>query len=142
VKELVFPLESWIVFDHSSENNILNDINPQFEKLTTLLEDRPCLNLENGEFSCLNVDKTRFFFESTKIDNISPSFLSKIQMIYLSKDTMTCNDIFRNYIDKKFINIYAQQKELLVNLYKILFLPFLKFCRKELKNVLFFNCRR
>ena len=136
------PLESWVVFDYTSEKEVINDINPQFENLSMLLEERPFINMENGEFATLNMEKTRIFFESNKIDNISPSFLSRIQIIYMSNDTITCKDIFNNYIDKKFINIYAQQKALLISLYSNLFLPFLRFCREELKNVINFNIRK
>lgn len=117
------------------ERNAIHNIETQFDNILFLVEERPFKNYENGDISMLKTDNTRFFFETNKINQISPSFLSRINMIYIHEDTLSCFDLFKNYLVEKCINVWSVNKETLLNLYKMIFMPFVKFCINDLRNV-------
>ena len=127
-------MESWLVFDYTMETNMFQKFDSTFERLIMFLDDYPSLNLESGSFYSLYPNNARYFFETNKIDHVSPSFISRTNFIYIEHEIVTPSLLFNKFVEVGLINIFAEYKDKLKSLFETIYLEFLKSIKTELKN--------
>ena len=76
----------------------------------------------------------RYFFETNGIEHVSPSFISRTNILYIEEEIITPTLLFKKFIEKGLLNIFSKYKTDLLELYENIFLKLLNIIKTELSS--------